>query len=138
MIVIFLIAAVLCEIPPWKHKNSQWPFVNLPSPPVERITHIDNHFGYRDRLGRERYFRGLNVVYKGPPYHPMIEEYDRSLSFNKDDIEFLAFLNVNVIRLGVMWPGVEPKRGEYNQTYIQQIKKIFDMCLEMVTNIIHG
>lgn len=66
----------------------------------------------------------------------MIEEYDPRLSFNQDDIEFLAFLNVNVIRLGVMWPGVEPIRGIYNQTYIQQIKRIFDMCLEKVFIII--
>ena len=130
----FLLEFASAEIPAWKRKNSKWPFVNLPTPKVVPISYIDDSFAYRDKLGRERYFRGLNVVYKGPPYHPMTDEYDRRYSFNKDDIEFLAFLNVNVIRLGVMWPGVEPDRGVYNLTYIQQIKKIFDMCLEKVLN----
>lgn len=128
----FLLLFINAEIPPWKRKNSKWPFVNLPTPKVYKITHVDDSFGYRDKLGRERYFRGLNVVYKGPPYYPLIDEYDRRLSFNQDDVEFLAFLNVNVIRLGIMWPGVEPNRGVYNQTYIEQIKRIFDMCLEKV------
>jgi hypothetical protein len=134
---IFL-SCITAEVPPWRRKNSKFPFLNLPTPKVDKITHIDKSFGYRDKLGRERYFRGLNVVYKGIPYYPLIQEYDRRLSFNQDDIEFLAFLNVNVIRLGIMWPGVEPERGTYNQTYIEQMKKIFDMCLEKVFRCINN
>jgi endoglycosylceramidase len=35
-----------------------------------------------------------------------------------------------VIRLGVMWPGVEPIQGWYNMTYIKEIHKIVDVCRE--------
>ncbi|KAI9325712.1 glycoside hydrolase superfamily [Zopfochytrium polystomum] len=82
----------------------------------------------RDVLGRQRYFRGVNVIYKGHPYHPIIEKFDRQNSFSKEDIQFLADLNVNAIRLGMMWPGAEPTRGEYNQTYFNVIKHIVEEC----------
>ena len=35
---------------------------------------------------------------------------------------------MNVIRLGVLWVGVEPVRGEYNETYLEVIKSIVDKC----------
>ena len=30
----------------------------------------------------------------------------------------------NVVRLGMMWPGVEPKKGQYNETYLAIMKKL--------------
>ena len=56
---------------------------------------------YMDIDGRERYFRGLNVVVKGPTWYPLIDRYDRHDSFNLDDIAYLASLNINLIRLGL-------------------------------------
>ncbi len=35
---------------------------------------------------------------------------------------------VNAVRLGVMWPGVEPTRGQYNETYLG-ILLYFSPCL---------
>lgn len=35
---------------------------------------------------------------------------------------------MNVIRLGVLWAGVEPTRGKYNETYLKIIKSIVDKC----------
>lgn len=87
---------------------------------------------YIDTLGRERYFRGLNVVMKGAPWHPRIDAYDSWDSFSKEDVEYLAYLNINLIRLGVMWPGVEPQRGVYNITYLGVMAKIVEMCREKV------
>jgi endoglycosylceramidase len=29
-----------------------------------------------------------------------------------------------------MWPGVEPLKGEYNMTYVAEIRKIVDLCRE--------
>jgi endoglycosylceramidase len=37
---------------------------------------------------------------------------------------------MNVIRLGVMWPGVEPKRGEYDEKYLETMKWIVDKSAE--------
>lgn len=35
---------------------------------------------------------------------------------------------INSIRLGVMWAGVEPKEGHYNQTYLNLMRKLVDKC----------
>lgn len=31
-------------------------------------------------------------------------------------------VDMSAVRLGVMWPGVEPVEGEYNHTYLQANK----------------
>lgn len=80
-----------------------------------------------DDAGRERFFHGVNVVYKGPPYVPQTTSFDTFLSYSEKDAETLAFLGLNVIRLGVMWPGVEPVRGQYNETYLAVIDKIVSL-----------
>lgn len=78
-----------------------------------------------DELGRSRILHGTNVVFKGPPYIPDISANALpKWSFNQVDIDILASHGVTVIRLGVMWPGVEPVRGEYNQTYLDIVKSI--------------
>jgi hypothetical protein len=114
------------EEPPWKLKNLP------PTPPIIPLSGIFST-SYIDIYGRERYFRGLNVVVKGPPWYPLIEQYDRHDSFNLDDIQYLSWLNINLIRLGIMWPGVEPKRGVYNQTYLDIMKEIFKLCHQHVS-----
>lgn len=35
-----------------------------------------------------------------------------------------------------MWPGVEPTRGVYNETYLDIMKEIFEMCRAHVILII--
>ena len=42
------------------------------------------------------------------------------------DLDNLVDWGFNSIRLGVMWPGVEPIRGEYNDTYLQIIDEIVE------------
>lgn len=39
-------------------------------------------------------------------------------------MQILKQTGLNVIRLGVMWPGVEPQRGKYNDTYLQVMKNL--------------
>jgi endoglycosylceramidase len=63
-----------------------------------------------DDRGGELIFHGLNVVSKVPPYHT---------AFNENDMQHFQELGINGIRLGVMWPGVEPKKGEFNDSYLQ-------------------
>ena len=74
-----------------------------------------------DEFGRERIYHGMNVVYKSAPYVPLIGEAgykNPRLAFTETDAKLLFKLGQNVIRLGVMWPGVEPIKGWYNMTYI--------------------
>lgn len=77
-----------------------------------------------DRHGRERIFHGLNVVMKGAPWHPRIDAFDPQSSFTDADIALLKAWGMNVVRLGIMWPGVEPSRGNMNSTYLAVMRSI--------------
>ncbi|KAI9206222.1 glycoside hydrolase superfamily [Polychytrium aggregatum] len=93
------------------------------------VSHIE-HQWIIDKHGRQRLFRGINVVYKAFPFHPILDKWDPQFSFTREDVDFIADLNLNIIRLGVMWGGVEPWRGSYNQTYIDVLKQIVARCQE--------
>lgn len=74
--------------------------------------------------GRQRIFHGTNVVVKGPPWLPRRDKYNPKTSLVGEDFSFMQEAGINLIRLGAMWPGVEPARGQYNQTYIQELRAI--------------
>lgn len=80
----------------------------------------------RDRIGRERIFHGLNVVMKGCPWHPQVDKFDARMSFCDTDIALLQEWGMNVVRLAIMWPGVEPSRGHFNFTYLNIMKSIVE------------
>lgn len=104
---------------------------------VDPISHTrDTHF--YDLRGRQRFFRGLNVVYKGFPYHPKVDSFDPVTSFSLEDVQLLSDLNMNIIRLGLSWQGVEPVRGQYNQTYIAVMKRIVEMCATKVQSCLNS
>lgn len=82
-----------------------------------------------DVNGRERHFRGVNVVYKDAPWIPRTTSFHSNLSFAQDDVDLLASLGVNLIRLGVMWPGVVPnKRGEVDTEYLNRARELIRMA----------
>jgi len=51
-----------------------------------------------DMAGRERYFHGVNVVVKGPPWIPNVDSFDPEWSFSIQDMETLQQLGLNGIR----------------------------------------
>ncbi|EGD73572.1 hypothetical protein PTSG_12288 [Salpingoeca rosetta] len=114
---VLVVAVGICVVDP-QHVAAQPLVVNTTT---SRL--VDSH-------GRERIFHGTNVVFKGPPYVPIIDRFDYQYSFSKDDVALLSKWGVNAIRLGVMWPGVEPEKGKYNQTYLQHLQNITAMCEE--------
>jgi endoglycosylceramidase len=81
---------------------------------------------YVDDDNRVRIFHGVNAVYKTAPYHPSFGAFDPETSLNEEDIRNLHSWGVNFIRLGMMWPGVEPQRGQYNMTYINVMKQLIE------------
>ncbi|KAJ3290814.1 hypothetical protein HDU79_002934 [Rhizoclosmatium sp. JEL0117] len=105
---------------------------------IGQVTRITSTKGplFIDELGRSRIFRGTNVVYKAFPYVPQTTaNANPVLSFNQADIDVLAAHGVSAIRLGtrppdfgVLWAGVEPTKGNYNQTYLAELTKIVQMC----------
>jgi len=76
-----------------------------------------------DRHGRVRVFRGVNVVWKEFPWYPPSEG-DLQNTLSTKDMEDLRSWGFNVVRLGVMWPGVEPAPGQINATYLGEIRRI--------------
>ena len=70
-----------------------------------------------DRTGRVVILHGLNMVYKRPPYAP------DATDFGADDARFLRRFGFNTIRLGVIYAGVEPQPGRYDERYLNRIAR---------------
>lgn len=60
--------------------------------------------------------RGLNQVYKIPPYEPSAD------GFGEDDAAFLAANGFNAVRLGIIWSAVEPQPGVIDYDYLASIQ----------------
>ena len=71
---------------------------------------------------------GANMVMKGAPWYPPV-------LLEVDNIKEMSSWGFNTIRLGVMWSGVEPQQGIYNETYLAIIVNILD---NFEANGIHG
>jgi len=89
-----------------------------------RIDPVSGHFVGKD--GRTLLFHGVNVVQKSFPWHPSLGDFDPRSSLNAGDMATLKSWGFNAVRLGVMWPGVEPIMGQYNATYLQVMKQLVD------------
>jgi endoglycosylceramidase len=68
-----------------------------------------------DADGRVVILHGVNMVFKRPPYHPA------AAGFSADDAAFLEANGFNTVRLGLIYKGVEPLPGEYDEDYLDQI-----------------
>ena len=89
---------------------------------------------------RELYFHGVNYVRKGPPY--IADSVDcgppwtggppcpppQKWTLTGDDVLELEQRGMNVVRLGVMWPGAMPEApGKLNASYFDQVEHIVDL-----------
>jgi hypothetical protein len=90
----------------------------------------DTHL-FVDSWGRTRIFHGVNAVFKEPPYLPFMDgPFCAENSLNEEDADNLLSWGFNVVRLGVMWPGVEPHRGSYDMDYLDEALRLVDMLGE--------
>jgi endoglycosylceramidase len=92
--------------------------------PQDRIRFDSSRDSFIDGDERQRIFHGVNVVYKLRPWIPKTTEFDPFLSFSDVDIDNLKRWGMNIVRLGAMWPGVEPVKGIFNESYISEISLI--------------
>jgi len=76
-----------------------------------------------DETGRQILFNGINLVNKNSE-----EQY---IYKNSEKI-FREFRNkgFNIVRLGIIWDGLEPKPGVYNEEYLQEIDKQIEYAKE--------
>jgi endoglycosylceramidase len=68
-----------------------------------------------DAKGRVAILHGVNMVAKRPPYTPS------SQGFGEDDAAFLQRHGFDAVRLGLIYAGVEPAPGSYDDAYLNQI-----------------
>ncbi|MBT5427599.1 MAG: cellulase family glycosylhydrolase [Bacteroidetes bacterium] len=76
-----------------------------------------------DSGGRQMIFNGVNVICKDPR-----KKYTDQ--FSPDEFRQLASWGFNVVRLGVIWSGLEPNPGEYNEKYLTQIDQLIEWAVE--------
>ncbi len=75
-----------------------------------------------DSDGRVRFFHGLNAIEKDYPWYPQWVD--------QDYIETVQDLGLNVIRLGWMWSGFEPQKGQFRDAYYNNQLAIVDALAE--------
>ncbi|CAE7233585.1 unnamed protein product [Symbiodinium natans] len=77
-----------------------------------------------DSYGRVRLFHGINAVYKEAPWLPRVDNFSAEESLDSTTIELLKEWGFNVVRLGVMWPGVEPEPRRIDGSYLHRAKHL--------------
>jgi len=72
--------------------------------------------------------RGLNAVYKEPPYLPIQDHFDPKYSLSQEDYGNLREWGFNVLRIGVMLEAVLPDalHGAPNMTWLHETKSMVD------------
>lgn len=81
---------------------------------------------YVDDRGRERFYHGFNVIYKGIPWAPETTGFNSNTSFSEEDYKLWHEWGLNLVRLGTQWPGFEPNRGEFHPEYLDTLETIAD------------
>ena len=106
-VALTLATASACEVP--DHLVENW---------VQRWPAVTSSEGrwFVDHVGRVVLLRGVNEVYKSPPYHPAAE------GFGDDDAAFLAERGFNVVRLGVSFMALMPEPGVVDAGYVTAIE----------------
>jgi len=78
-----------------------------------------------DEDGRVRIYHGQNAVYKIAPWLPSSSGFDTTSTLSRIDARNLMQWGFNVVRLGVMWPGVEAgAQGDYAEEYLDEVETI--------------
>ncbi|MDR1734568.1 MAG: cellulase family glycosylhydrolase [Oscillospiraceae bacterium] len=81
---------------------------------------------FTDQYGRTRILRGLNykhhVITSQKPEEAALPDLDET--FFRDCRE----AGFNCLRLGVMWENLEPEKGQYNETYLAAIDRVFALA----------
>jgi len=85
---------------------------------------------YVDSHGRTRIFHGMNVVYKKAPWYPESKTFDPAESLDPETMDLLREWGFNVVRLGVMWPGVEPALKQLDAQYMKAIVNLTEGLAE--------
>jgi endoglycosylceramidase len=89
------------------------------SGPTAPLAHVGRFL--TDSQGRAVVMHGVNMVYKRPPYDPS------AAGFGDDDAAFLRSQGLNTVRVGIIYKGVEPSPGVYDEAYLDRIAQTVDV-----------
>ncbi|WP_062105948.1 cellulase family glycosylhydrolase [Bacillus niameyensis] len=74
-----------------------------------------------DKLGRHVLLHGVNMVCKDKSVHYVGD-------WGEKDFYNLKKWGMNVIRFGVIWDGIEPEAGAYNDLYIEELRRLIQLA----------
>ena len=78
----------------------------------------------QSKEGMTYILHGVNSINKLPPYYPDPINFSPEGSLNREDMQNLKKWGVRVVRLGVMWPGVNPERDVIDQEYLSIVERL--------------
>ncbi len=84
----------------------------------DKTSVADDHFisvkdrSFVDHMGREIIFSGVNLINKSP-------DVDYFCAITPNDFKNLHRAGFNLIRLGIIWDGLEPQPGQYNEAMFE-------------------
>lgn len=79
-----------------------------------------------DNLGRERIWNGINIVFKGEQKADGTKDY--IYNYTEQDFAKLQAFGINLIRLGIVWDGLEHEYNKFDNEYLENIKTTLDLC----------
>lgn len=81
-----------------------------------------------DAAGRVRLFHGFNDVNeaKGSGYKPGGSDYTPKVLMNRTNLDSLANMGFNVMRLPMMWAAVAPFENKFDEDYLQTMVGVVD------------
>ena len=96
-----------------------------------------------DGGGRVVVLHGFIMVWKVAPYYPPSSIYpapfrvpeDKSY-FDARDARLLEQHGFNVVRLGLIWKGLEPSRGVFNEDYLDRMSDLIDLLRRYGINVL--
>lgn len=88
----------------------------------------------QDSGGRVVVLHGFNMVWKVTPYYPPSNIYpapygvpESKSYFDARDAQLLQEHGFNVVRLGLIWKGLEPARGVFDDRYLDRMADLVDL-----------
>lgn len=80
----------------------------------------------QDEYKRTVIFHGVNAVFKSFPYIPRQDKFDPFFSISNEDIDNFQKWGINLVRLGILWEGLETEPLVYNYTLVQEFEKLIN------------